>query len=169
VDLALGYLRTPARRAISEAICRSDPAVAGRVRVKQRGGVGESPSAEAVVRGFIAASIRAWSSADASALARFFGEQAEYRNGPLPTAIGRDAIIASLAEMMSMGGEVAVDLLTLVVDGPIVMTERIDYLTIDERTAGLRIAGVFEVHGQVITAWRDYFDATEFALQLSGD
>jgi limonene-1,2-epoxide hydrolase len=131
--------------------------------------VGGSSSAEAVVREFMATSIRAWSAGDASSLARFFSEAAEYRNGPLPLASGRDAIIASLAEMMSIGGEVEVDLLHMVVDGPVVMTERVDYVTLDGRTAGLRIAGVFEVHCGVITAWRDYFDATEFGLQLSAD
>jgi limonene-1,2-epoxide hydrolase len=55
----------------------------------------------------------------------------------------------------------------MVVDGPVVMTERVDYVKFGEKTAGLRIAGVFEVHNGVITAWRDYFDATEFSSQLS--
>jgi limonene-1,2-epoxide hydrolase len=34
---------------------------------------------------------------------------------------------------------------------------------------GLRIAGVFEVHDGVITAWRDDFDSTEFGERLSAD
>jgi limonene-1,2-epoxide hydrolase len=126
-------------------------------------------SAEAVVRDFMAASIPAWSSGDATALARFFSEDAEYRNGPLPPVRGRDAIITSLAEMMSMGGEVDVDLVHMAVDGPVVMTERVDYVKFGEKTAGLRIAGVFEVHDGIITAWRDYFDATEFRSQFSSD
>jgi limonene-1,2-epoxide hydrolase len=133
------------------------------------GVVGGSSSAETVVQEFMATSIQAWSSGDASALARFFSEDAEYRNGPLPPASGRDAIIALLAEMMSMGGEVNVDLRHIVVDGPVVMTERVDHVTLGEKTASLRIAGVFEVHDGVITAWRDYFDATEFGLQSSAD
>jgi limonene-1,2-epoxide hydrolase len=47
------------------------------------------------------------------------------------------------------------------------MTERIDYVRLGRKTAGLKIAGVFEVHDGVITAWRDYFDPTQFGLQLS--
>jgi limonene-1,2-epoxide hydrolase len=68
-----------------------------------------------------------------------------------------------------MGGEVNVDLRHIVVDGPVVMTERVDHVTLGEKTASLLIAGVFEVHDGVITAWRDYFDATEFGLQSSAD
>jgi limonene-1,2-epoxide hydrolase len=124
-------------------------------------------SAEAVVRDFIAASISVWSSGDATTLAAFFSEDAEYRNGPLPLVRGRDLIVLSLTEMMSIGDEVDIDLIHMVVDGPVVMTERVDYVKFGEKTAGLRIAGVFEVHNGVITAWRDYFDATEFSSQLS--
>ena len=47
------------------------------------------------------------------------------------------------------------------------ITERVDYWRSGEKTVGLRIAGVFEVHDGVITAWRDYFDANEFSSQLS--
>jgi limonene-1,2-epoxide hydrolase len=126
-------------------------------------------SAEAVVRDFMAASISAWSSGDATTLAPFFSEDAEYRNGPLPPVRGRDLIVTSLTEMMSIGGEVNVDLIHMVVDGPVVMTERVDCVKFGEKTADLRIAGVFEVHNGVITAWRDYFDATEFSSQLSAD
>jgi limonene-1,2-epoxide hydrolase len=38
---------------------------------------------------------------------------------------------------------------------------------LEGKTAGLRIAGVFEVHDGVITSWRDYFDPTEFGTELS--
>jgi limonene-1,2-epoxide hydrolase len=126
-------------------------------------------SAEAVVQDFMAASISAWSSGDAITLAPFFNEDAEYRNGPLPPVRGRDLIVTSLTEMMSIGGEVDVDLVHMVVDGPVVMTERVDYVKFGEKRPGLRIAGVFEVHNGVITAWRDYFDAAEFSSQFSGD
>lgn len=117
----------------------------------------------------MAASISAWSAGNATPLAPFFSEDAEYRNGPLPPIRGRDLIVAALTEMMSIGGEVDVDLVHIVVDGPVVITERVDYVKVGEKTAGLRIAGVFEVHRGVITAWRDYFDATEFGPQLSAD
>jgi limonene-1,2-epoxide hydrolase len=124
---------------------------------------------EEAVRGFMAACKAAWPTGDATTLARYFSDDAEYQNGPLKPVKGRIAIVASLAAMMGIGGEVDADIRNLVADGPVVMTERVDYWRSGEKTVDLRVAGVFEVHDGVITAWRDYFDASEFASQLSTD
>ena len=131
--------------------------------------MGGPPSAEEVVRDFMAGFMAAWPTGDAATLSRFFSEDAEYRNGPLEPVHGREAIVADLARMMSLGGEVDADLRHLLSDGVVVMTERVDYVRLGGRTAGLRIAGVFEVHEGVITGWRDYFDPKEFGEQLSSD
>ncbi len=132
-------------------------------------GVNGPSSAEEVVRDFMAAFMAAWPTGDAVTLSSFFSEDAEYRNGPLEPVHGRDAIVADLARMMSLGGEVDADLRHLLSDGAVVMTERVDYVRLGEKTASLRIAGVFEVHDGVITGWRDYFDPKEFGTQLSTD
>ena len=132
-------------------------------------GVGGPPSAEEVVRDFMAAFIAAWPTGDAAMLSRFFSEDAEYCNGPLEPVRGREAIVADLARMMSLGGEVDADIRHLLSDGEVVMTERVDFVRLDGKSAGLRIAGVFEVHDGVITGWRDYFDPKEFGAQLSTD
>ena len=125
------------------------------------------PGAEVVVRAFMAEFTAAWPTGDAAPLRRFFSEGAEYCNGPLEPVRGRDSIVAELARMMGLGGEVEADIRHFLSDGAVVMTERVDYVRLDGRTAGLRIAGVFEVHDGAITGWRDYFDSTEFAAQLS--
>ena len=132
-------------------------------------GMGGSPSAEKVVRDFMAAFMAAWPIGDAATLSRFFSENAEYCNGPLEPVQGRETIVVDLARMMNLGGEVDVDIRHLLSDGAVVMTERVDYVRLGGKTAGLRIAGVFEVHDGVITAWRDYFDPNEFGAQLSTD
>ncbi len=134
---------------------------------RQSGSVSKSSSAEAVVRDFMATFTEAWPMRDATTLRRFFSEGCEYRNGPTEPVTGREAIIANLAAMMALGGEVDADIIHMVAHGPIVMTERVDYVKLGGKTAGLQIAGVFEVHDGVITAWRDYFDSTEFGSQLS--
>lgn len=125
------------------------------------------PISTKTVQEFMAAFIAAWPSGSATDLARFFSKDAEYRNGPLEPVKGRNAIVDNLASMMAVGGEVDADIIHMVADGSVVMTERVDYIKLGEKTAALRIAGVFEVHDGVITAWRDYFDTTEFAAQLS--
>jgi limonene-1,2-epoxide hydrolase len=132
-------------------------------------GVQVPPSAEEVVRDFMAAFIAAWPTGDAAILGRFFSEDSEYRNGPLGPVQGREAIVADLGRMMSLGGEVDAEIRHLMSDGAVVMTERVDYVKLGGRTAGLRIAGVFEVRDGVITGWRDYFDPKEFGAQLSSD
>lgn len=130
-------------------------------------GVGPPPSAEEVVLDFMAAFSAAWPTGDAVTLNRFFSEDAEYRNGPLEPIHGREAILAGLVQMMSLGGEVYADIRHLLSDDSVVMTERIDYVRLGGKTAGLRIAGVFEVQDGLITGWRDYFDPNEFAAQLT--
>ncbi len=131
--------------------------------------VGGPLSAEELVRDFMAAFMAAWPTGDAATLSRFFSEDAEYRNGPLEPVHGREAIVADLAQMMSLGGEVDVDIRHLLSDGAVVMTERVDYVRVSGKKASLRIAGIFEVHAGVITGWRDYFDPKEFGAQVSTD
>lgn len=131
--------------------------------------VGGRPSAEEVVCDFMSAFTAAWPTGDAATLRRFFSEDAEYCNGPLEPVHGREAIAADLARMMSLGGEVEADIRYLLSDGAVVMTERVDYVRLGGKTAGLRIAGVFEVHDGLITGWRDYFDPKEFGAQLSSE
>ncbi len=119
-------------------------------------------SAEEVLRDFMATFVEAWPTGDAVTLGRFFSEDAEYCNGPLAPVRGREAIVAELNGMMILGGEVEADIRHLLSDGAVVMTERVDYVRLGAKTAGLRVAGVFEVHDGVITGWRDYFDPKEF-------
>jgi limonene-1,2-epoxide hydrolase len=124
-------------------------------------------ASETVVREFMATFTEAWPSKDPAALERFFSEDAEYRNGPFEPVRGRIAILGHLGSMMAIGGKVDAEIIHMVADGPIVMTERVDYVTRDGKSASLRIAGVFEVRDGVITAWRDYFDSTEFGSQFA--
>ena len=125
--------------------------------------------ASQTVRDFIATFLLAWRLKDASRLTQFFSEEAEYRNGPLPPVIGRDAVVAALGQMMAMGGTVDVDITNMVSDGPLVMVERVDYWRNAEKTIQLPVAGVFEVRDGVIAIWRDYFDLGEFTSQMAED
>ena len=45
--------------------------------------------------------------------------------------------------------------------GDVVFTERIDKLSFGGRDVELPVAGVFEVDGERISAWRDYFDVQQ--------
>ena len=116
------------------------------------------------VRDFIAA----WPEGDAARLASFFSDDAVYHNMPMEPIKGRDAIQATLAGFFGMVDQIRFDTTHMLSDGPIVMTERVDHFIGPERTISLPVMGVFEVHGGVITAWRDYFDLNQFTSQMQG-
>ncbi len=44
-------------------------------------------------------------------------------------------------------------------DGAVVILERLDRHRLADKWVELPVTGVFEVHGGLITYWRDYFDA----------
>ena len=120
-----------------------------------------------VVEEFVAAFVAAWPRGDAASVAALFAEDATYCNGPLPSVHGRAAIQATLAEFMTMGGEVTVDMLNLLADDRVVMTERLDHFVLDGRTFSLPVMGIFEVVDRKIAAWRDYFDLGQFSALLT--
>ena len=118
------------------------------------------------VQDFITAFKKAWPTGDPGPLGSFFEENATYHNIPLEPVTGRSAIVSTFAQFMSMGGEVDVDIIHMVAEGPIVMTERVDHFTRDDgRTISLPVMGVIEVRDGVIAAWRDYFDLGQFTFQ----
>lgn len=111
--------------------------------------------------------IAAWDARDPAALGAFFAENAVYHNGPLEPVAGREAIEATLAGFMAMGGRVDVDVVNLLADESIVMTERVDHFIRPERTVSLPVMGIFEIREGLITAWRDYFDLNQFASAVA--
>lgn len=121
------------------------------------------------VQSFMAAFISGWATGDAATVAAFFAEDAVYHNGPLEPVRGRDAIEATLAGFMALGGRVDVDMPYILANESIVMTERIDHFMRPEGTVSLAVMGIFEVKGDQITAWRDYFDLHQFTSAVTGD
>jgi limonene-1,2-epoxide hydrolase len=52
--------------------------------------------------------------------------------------------------------------------GNVVFNERIDIFDLGNgKTISLPVAGVFEVTGSKISAWRDYFDLAMYTKQMS--
>jgi limonene-1,2-epoxide hydrolase len=115
------------------------------------------------IRDFITAFSSAWAKRDAARVASFFSDDAIYDNIPMDPVEGREAIAATVAGFMTMGGQVRVDISHIVASGPVVMVERVDHFVSSERTIDLPVVGVFEVHHGKITAWRDYFDSARLA------
>ncbi|CAJ1506003.1 limonene-1,2-epoxide hydrolase family protein [[Mycobacterium] burgundiense] len=81
-----------------------------------------------------------------------------YQNVGLPTIHGRRRAIKLFAGMQrpSMGFDVKIH--RSAADGPTVLNERTDAITVGPVRAQFWVCGVFEVHDGRITLWRDYFD-----------
>jgi limonene-1,2-epoxide hydrolase len=56
-----------------------------------------------------------------------------------------------------------IEIVNLAVAGNAVLTERVDHFVYDGKTIDARVMGAFEVSGDKITAWRDYFDVPNSA------
>jgi len=87
------------------------------------------PTAVETVQDFMAAFAKAWPTADTTTPGSFFNEDAIYHKVALEPVRGRAAIEATFAEFMRIGGQVDVEMIHMVAEGPIVMTERVDHLT----------------------------------------
>ena len=120
---------------------------------------------DALVREFCGA----WSKKDADLLAGYFAEDGVYHNIPMQPLEGREAIRGFLAGFLSAVETVEFQIRHQVATGNVVMNERVDvFRTTAGKEGGFRVAGVFEIRGGKIAAWRDYFDMAPVTAFLSG-
>jgi limonene-1,2-epoxide hydrolase len=102
----------------------------------------------------------------ADSMRHYFTEQTEYENVGLTHTIGLEqglALVAGFEQDMGIA-RIKVDMLAMAVNGDTVLTERVDHM-IDaggETFASLRLMGIFELQGEKIVKWRDYFDTAPF-------
>jgi limonene-1,2-epoxide hydrolase len=121
-------------------------------------------SNEQVVRDFCAA----WSRRDAEELLGYFTEDAVYHNIPMPPVVGKAAIREAFGFFLPMSDKVDWEMVHLAVAGNVVFTERVDRFVLAGRDVALPVAGVFELEGGLIKAWRDYFDMADWQRQTTG-
>jgi limonene-1,2-epoxide hydrolase len=90
---------------------------------------------------------------------RYFTPTTVWENVGLATTTGIDE---ALGLMQSFEGveTIRVDMVMIAADGNKVLTERVDTMVdaSGKDVMGIRLMGIFEVEGDKITAWRDYFD-----------
>jgi limonene-1,2-epoxide hydrolase len=113
-----------------------------------------------VVRAFLAHLERL----DVDAALALMSEDAVYQNVPLPPDRGRAAVGRTLRRMTGAGSGFEVVHHNIAANGPVVLTERTDILSIGKVDAAFWVCGTFEVHDGLITLWRDRFDWVDFSL-----
>ena len=61
------------------------------------------------------------------------------------------------------------EVIHIVADGDIVMTERVDHFLVGTAKVSVPCMGIFELRDGKIAAWRDYWDLKQFEDQLPGN
>jgi len=112
---------------------------------------------EEVVR----AELDAWSRLDVDEIMSYFAENGVWDNVPFGPVTGHDAIRKAVAGYLARTISGNIEILNLAVAGNVVLTERMDHFTWDGEMIHARVMGAFEVVGDKIAAWRDYFDMSK--------
>jgi limonene-1,2-epoxide hydrolase len=98
---------------------------------------------------------------------KLVSDTCEYTNPPpIGTVQGPAGIRAVLEPFFGPTRENEFRILRAAASGPVVLFERLDRHLFGEKWVELPVTGVYEVHGGVITYWRDYFDYGTIASQM---
>jgi limonene-1,2-epoxide hydrolase len=109
----------------------------------------------------------AWPRKDIDELLGFFTDDAVYHNIPLEPAKGKAAIRGVINQFLPMAKSLHFKVLHSASNGNMVFNERVDVFDLGNgKTIQLPVAGVFEVTGNKISAWRDYFDMAMYTKQM---
>ena len=110
----------------------------------------------------------AWPRKNIDELLGFFTDDAVYHNIPLEPARGKDAIRAVINTFLPMAKSIQFKVSKSASAGNVVFNERVDVFDLGGgKTILLPVAGVFEITGSKISAWRDYFDMATYTKQMS--
>lgn len=110
----------------------------------------------------------AWPRKNVDELLGFFTDDAVYHNIPLEPAKGKAAIRGVINTFLPMAKSIQFKVLKSASNGNVVFNERVDVFDLGNgKTISLPVAGVFEVTGSKISAWRDYFDMAMYTKQMS--
>jgi limonene-1,2-epoxide hydrolase len=115
-----------------------------------------------IVLGFLQACARS----DLDTALRTLTEDVEYDNVPIGKVTGREAVRGVLSGGISAAAdEIEWVILRHVAQGSVVMSERVDRFRVGETWLELPVVGVFELAGERIRLWRDYFDLETYRQQ----
>ena len=117
---------------------------------------------EKIIRDFIAA----WSRLNVDELVAYFSEDGVYHNMPTDPVVGHEALRVFIGAFVAGWDKTDWKILNLLVDGDIVVVERMDRTIAAEKPVNLPCCGVFEMSNGKIAVWRDYFDMTTYIKAL---
>ena len=110
--------------------------------------------------------IRACEARDLDAVAALVTDDIEYDNVPIGKVFGPEGVRRVLSAGVSeAASQVEWVVHRQVASGNTVMNERTDRFLVDNRWIEIAIAAVFEVRGDRVSLWRDYFDLESYRAQ----
>jgi limonene-1,2-epoxide hydrolase len=111
---------------------------------------------------------KTWSTLNIDKVMEFFTDDAVYHNLPLKPARGKAEIRKTIDGFMPGTTAAEFKILNSASADALVFNERIDSFVVSGKHISLPVAGVFELSGCRIKAWRDYFDLPTYVNQLKG-
>ena len=111
---------------------------------------------------------QAWANGDTDALLDYFTDDAVYHNIPIEAVRGKEAIRATITSFTQGVKAIEFRVEHISGSGDVVLTERVDVFTLEDKQVSLPVMGAFEIRDGRIAAWRDYFDLNQFMSQLAG-
>ena len=106
----------------------------------------------------VRAELKAWHGLDVDQIVNHFHPDGVWDNVALGVHRGHDEIREAVQGYVQRMDSADLELLNIAVNGNVVLTERVDHMIYDGNKIAARCMGAFEVTGDKITAWRDYFD-----------
>ena len=109
----------------------------------------------------------AWGRRDLDAIIAAVTDDCVYHNIPMDPVVGPEAIRTFIEGFTTGVDKIEFRMLNIGAAGDVVFTERVDVFAYPDKTVELPVAGIFEVRGGKIAAWRDYFDVNQFMSQMA--
>ncbi len=115
----------------------------------------------------VQALIRANEARDIDAVVSLMTDDVEYENVGMGVCHGHDEVRGLLGPFYEGAERVAWEVLAQLETGDTVMNERVDrFFMAGGKQVEIRVAGYFQVQGDQVRAWRDYFDPAALLSQL---
>ncbi len=107
-----------------------------------------------------------WSRKNVEEILSYLTDDCFYHNIPMEPCVGKAAVRGFVEPFLKEADSAVFEIKHTTSAGNVVMNERVDRFVMGPKKVELPVAGVFEIRGGKISAWRDYFDLTSFTKQM---
>lgn len=111
--------------------------------------------------------IKAMQVNDKAEILAFFDDESVFNNVPMGAVKGAEGVWSVLGPLHEQVLSVEYVVHNIAEsDQGVVLTERTDRYQLDDRLVEFPVMGAFEIHGEIIRRWTDYFDLKQCLEQM---